>query len=284
MNGINNEELSIREMQEIEFNILKFLKEICDANGLNYYLAYGTLIGTVRSNNFIPWDDDIDIQMPREDYLKLVKIFENDPHPYYKLVSAETDKEFTAPLPKIIDSRIIIDQDYGFIEKVPLGPYVDIFILDGAGDNYKDAINKYSCAYKLYKAWFYADLKLSGLNLTSLKSLFFKLFGIKFWLNKLDKFSSNLSFYSAQYVSVLCAGTKNPKRNVWEYNDFGKGIEKEFHGIKFRIPNNYDYILRSEYGEYMKLPEKEKRVSHHKYKVYFTSKTQDLFNEIKNAK
>ena len=129
--NVENKDISVNleQMQKIEFDILKYIKDVCDRNGVIYYLAYGTLIGAVRHSGFIPWDDDIDIHMAREEYFRFVEILKMNPHPYYKLVSRDTDKAFTAPLPKVIDTRINLIQDYGFIEKVTLGPYVDIFIL-----------------------------------------------------------------------------------------------------------------------------------------------------------
>lgn len=127
------DEFTIQDVQKLEFDILKYIKKVCDENKINYYLAYGTLIGAVRHHGFIPWDDDIDIMMPREDFIKFVESTNKDKHDYFKVVCRENNTNFTAPLPKVIDSRTKLTQHYGFIEKVDLGVYVDIFILDGAG-------------------------------------------------------------------------------------------------------------------------------------------------------
>lgn len=112
----------IKEIQKIELNILKYFKSVCVANGLRYYMAFGTLIGCVRHKGFIPWDDDIDVFMPYSDYLKLVQIFKNSDQKKYKLVSYETDDRYTAALPKIIDTDTHLIQNYGFVEKVDGNP------------------------------------------------------------------------------------------------------------------------------------------------------------------
>lgn len=88
------EQFTLTKVQELEFGILQFIKKVCDENQIRYYLAYGTLIGAVRHKGFIPWDDDIDIMMPRKDYKKLLAILNEQQHPYYKLISADTDKRF----------------------------------------------------------------------------------------------------------------------------------------------------------------------------------------------
>ena len=114
-------EFTIEKVQELEFGILKYIKELCEKYSIRYYLAYGTLIGAVRHKGFIPWDDDIDIMMPRNDYKRLLSILEKDSHPYYKLISYETNDLFQVPLPKIVDTRTVLIQDSDIIEPVPLG-------------------------------------------------------------------------------------------------------------------------------------------------------------------
>ena len=98
--------------------MLKFLKSICQKYKLNYFLAYGTLIGATRHQDFIPWDDDVDVMVPREDYHKLIKAIEKESHPYYKIISYETNQDFTVPLPKLVDTRTKLVQKYDIVEKV----------------------------------------------------------------------------------------------------------------------------------------------------------------------
>ena len=197
--------VSVQQMQNIEYNILKFIKGVCERNNLHYYLAYGTLIGAVRHNGFIPWDDDIDILMPRNDYEKFVKAVEAENHPYYKLVSKETEENFTAPLPKVIDSRIELVQNYSFIEKVVLGPYVDLFILYGCGESEEQALNRFETCYKVFKKWLIADTdfsKTANRFNAMLKRIFYFPIKKKGYKSFLHDLSTECTVYS--YHSYYC--------------------------------------------------------------------------------
>lgn len=261
----------IEEIQKIEFEILKFIKSSCEKLNIHYYLAYGTLIGAIRHNGFIPWDDDIDIHMKREDYVVFLEYMKKNPHPYYKLISYETDENFTAPLPKVIDSRFELIQDYGFVEKVPLGPYVDIFILDGAGDTINEAKKTYNEAYSIYRKWMraatqtFSNKKRMRSLLLGIKHIPEKIRGINYWLKKIDDFCTLKSVCSSKYIGALSAGTPNPLENIWKKEDFGEGKLVRFNSELFTIPVNYDVVLKSGYGDYMTLPKEKYRISHHKY-------------------
>lgn len=269
--------VSSDEMKEIEIEILKYIKRVCENNGLKYYLAYGTLIGAVRHNGFIPWDDDIDIIMPREDYKKLATIINSENNQkQFKLVSVDTENDFTAPLAKVIDTRTKLVQHYGFFEKVELGVYVDVFIVDGVPGDFEVGKKYYLEAYDIYQKWAKANLKLFPPGMKKSKSILlwiysipYKIKGYKYWLTKLEKHNSQYSFYDTEFVSVLEAGTKEPEKNVWPQRCFGnKGIVL-FEGEEYAAPEDYDYLLKSEYGDYMQLPPLEKRISHHQYDAYW---------------
>lgn len=267
-------EFSLKEVQKIELDILKYIKEMCDKYHLEYYLAYGTLIGAVRHKGFIPWDDDIDIWMPKSDIKMLSKIMCEDSHPYYKLVSIYNVDSFTAPLPKIIDTRTRLVQHYGFIEKIPLGIYVDIFPLDGAGNTMEEAEKNYICAHKLYKHWIHADLtmfipgiKKSISLLRWMKHVPEKMKGINYWLKKLDSYTDQFSFKDCEYVGVLTNMEDTPKGNVFHKSILGNDTYLQFEDEHFRVPQKYDELLTIQYGDYLRLPPKEKQISHHKYDI-----------------
>lgn len=268
----------INEIQAISLNILKFLKDICENNGLKYYIAYGTLIGAIRHHGFIPWDDDIDVLMPRNDYYKLIEILKTVSHSYYKLISFETEKNFTAPLPKIIDTRTLLIQKYGYIEKIALGVYIDIFILDGVGNTYDEAIKYYKWGDLLLKHWERADKMLFLPNsnnrikdiLRWIRNSPDKVMGISYYLKKLKEHCEKKDYNSSKYVSTMSLRSVNkPKKNVLLKSDFGKGIKVEFEDCLFNAPDNYEKLLKTWYEDYMEIPPIEKRVSDHKYNAYW---------------
>lgn len=259
-------------IQNGEIGILKYIKNVCDQNGLTYFLAYGTLIGAVRHQGFVPWDDDVDIHMPRNDYLKFVKIVQDDPHPYYRLISMETTPRFTLTTAKVIDTRTVLTQVSPCTERVRLGIFVDIFILDGAGDTQEEAEETYKKAYDLFCAWYKAVMKMfypgTGWKKTLLlwiKHTPERAAGIRYWLEKMDKFNASKAYEDCVFVGALGACTPEPARNIWKREWFGEGTSVVFNGDTFRAPCNWDAVLRPEYGDYMTLPTPEERKPHHYY-------------------
>lgn len=267
-------EISLKEMQALELQILKYLKRVCDENGLRYYLAYGTLIGAVRHQGFIPWDDDIDVFMPRTDFRKLVKIVKKTPDPIYKLVCLDTCPEFTAPLAKIIDTRTRLVQNYDYYERTELGVYIDLFLLDGAGNSYQQACKVEREAYQLYVKWRKADYPLFGPGISKVHGILrwvkktpYRVHGITRYLREMEAHNSRYSFYKTKYVAALESGNGEPKKNIWTYDTFGEGILLPFEDIQCRAPVDYDSVLRCQYGDYMKLPPKSKQITHHNYSL-----------------
>ncbi len=253
------------------FGILKYIRDVCDRNGLKYFLAYGTLIGAVRHQGFVPWDDDMDIQMPREDFLKFAEIVRREPHPYYRLLAKEASPRFTRIIPKVIDTRARLKQKSPLREdKTPWGFFVDIFVLDGAGDTRAEAEKTYQKAFSLYSHWRRSMKKMfvPGENrvytfLVWFKHLPEKTMGARYWVIKHDRFSSRKAYDDCVYVSALDAGTMEPDRNIWKREWFGDGTSVTLYGETFRAPLNWDAVLRPEYGDYMTLPPPEERHPKH---------------------
>ena len=266
--------IPLEVIQNYEFEILKYIRDVCDRNGLRYFLAYGTLIGAVRHQGFIPWDDDMDIHMPREDYLKFVEYVTKHPHPYYKLVSRETSPKFTHILAKMIDTRTKLTQKTDWSEKVQLGVYVDIFILDGAGNSRVEAETTYLAAYSIFHQWWNAVFIMFLPGWRRRDSLRFwcenipdKILGPRYYMDKHTAFCLQKPYYDYEYVGAMGASTEEPERNIWKREWFGNGTDVIFNNEVFRAPSDWDAVLRPEYGDYMVLPPPEKRHSTHKYEL-----------------
>ena len=122
--------IDLQEMQQLELNILLELDRFCQENGLVYYLAYGSLLGAVRHKGFIPWDDDVDVWMPRPDYDKLMRLFHHDQKgtkiPYYRLVTP-MDRDSRPSFVKIMDTRTIKKEKNCDYSTGGLGVEIDVF-------------------------------------------------------------------------------------------------------------------------------------------------------------
>lgn len=137
----NAEPLALEEIQEASLHILEKIADLCDQLHLRYYLIYGTLIGAIRHKGFIPWDDDLDIMMPRPDYEKLITYFiENtDALRPLELFEPRVNPDYPYMIARISDNRYILDvtneKDYG------IGVFIDIYPYDGLGNTPKEALH-----------------------------------------------------------------------------------------------------------------------------------------------
>ena len=247
-----------------------YFDSFCRENKIRYYLFYGSLLGAAREKGFIPWDDDIDLAIPRKDYQKLVEIF-NKKTDRYKLVSMHNNSDFTAPLAKIIDTQTRLIQNYGFKEKVELGIYIDIFVFDGLPSDEEERMECLKCAQKLTICWEIAasDFSYNKRNLihkcvSYIYYLPIHILGYKYYLKKIDDFASRYDFDTSEYVSNLMLTSSDDayRRKCFEF------IELPFEGHKFYAPSGYEELLTQLYGDWRIPPSKEEQISHHNYECY----------------
>lgn len=257
----------IEEFKPILSNILKIIDEFCASNNLRYSLAYGTLIGAVRHGGFIPWDDDIDIMMPRPDYEIFIKSFN---HSTIKLIDIDNSRDYVYPFAKVYDTKTIIQEQSDLV--TPFGLYVDIFPIDGMPSNK---------LIRRFHSYYFHLLKelISVKNMSSTKDrsvpqkILVKIFK---WIfstlpvnavaNLMNRSTSLFPYKNSKIVGNLLwesYGIKGFNKDIFE-----SYISLKFEDLQVKSISEYNYWLKVIYGDYMKLPPKEKRISNHTFKAY----------------
>ena len=239
-------------IKERELHILKAFDHYCKENGLTYYIAYGTLLGAVRHKGFIPWDDDIDVWMLRDDYNKLIRHYRDN---RYRLMSVERCKrnEYTYAHAKIIDSQTLLIEEVR--PQYELGIYIDIFPLDYLknNDEYHDKlIKRYNRINYYHKA-------------KGIKGNILKIIGRKGW-SRIYNILHVFNKYKYSHIGNCCSVIAT--KDYYERNWFNETVKLHFEDSKFEAPIEYKKVLKERYGNYMSLPEKKKQERRHDFKVY----------------
>lgn len=269
-------ELSIRRIQKISLEILKIIADICEKKGFKYFLVYGTLIGAIRHKGFIPWDDDVDIMMPRDDYDALLHYLINNYNEksYLKVFNPDTCKDYPYMITRICDIRYYIKVKN---EKFcGMGAFIDIYPFDGLGNDKKEAL-KYGLKGDMLSSLCFLSTREKNPITVEKKLLkkiiktplfyFSKLIGKNFFQKRLSSLVKKFEYDQSNYVGCvvwLSGGEKDIFPRKW----FDEYLVVPFEKYKFRIPKDYDLFLKHIYGEYMKLPPLEDRYGHHEYSVY----------------
>lgn len=255
------EKLDKNRIQECELNILIKVKEFCDYNHLKFYLAGGTLLGAIRHEGFIPWDDDIDICMPRPDYERFILLF---PKNKIYQIKSNKSKDWDAPFVKVIDSSTQIESVY---DETKGSLWIDIFPVDGLPSDIKKVENIYKqCSF--YRKLF----MIAHARLGEGKSRFHKygkyilkplvrLIGAKYFSRKIEEIARQIPYESAKYVGIVTWGLYGVGERMLK-REFEKEVEVEFEGYKMPAFSCWDSYLHGIYGNYMQLPPLEKRQTH----------------------
>ncbi len=233
------------EHRAIIKSIFSDFAEFCDKHDLRYFLAYGTLIGAVRHKGFIPWDDDIDILMPVEDYKKLIKEYSSDKK--YSVLSIEANDDYFFPFAKIVD-----DSTYLYHHGCPVtwvqGAYIDIFPMSG----FKKDI-PFETQWKQHTLldikWYWYLISRNVIK-KKCKDCRKDILNIKLAHN----------FDESEKIGVLMTIPAKPW--ILSKEIFGEGIDVLFEGRQYKGPRDYDTYLRAVYGDYMKIPPVEEQRIH----------------------
>ena len=257
-------EILLEELKTIQLDLLQKTVDFCENNGLRYFLCGGTLIGAIRHKGYIPWDDDIDIAMPRPDYDRFVKTF-NRPQNYYQVVNLDTNPDYACCFAKVYDNRTILKELH--YQGIFFGVYIDVFPADGVNDATQISKIKLLRKFLNTKRFFYYYRTFPKKIINTFGKLFLLPFSAHQIATWMDKEARKFTFGSVPMAGLIA----NPL-GIGEMVDksvFDSDIYQEFEGRKYRVPIGYDTWLRSIYGDYMQLPPEEHRVTHHTFKAWW---------------
>lgn len=261
------------ELRKIELEILDFFVSVCEENSLTYYLSGGTLLGAIRHKGFIPWDDDIDVMMPRNDYEKLIRIFPK--HDYYRFLYHGNTHNYPTVFGTINDIRTS-KPEHKIRKKCRniLGVNIDIFPIDTLPDDKQDICQYYQelnkMAQKIYCITYsYEKNKTIGFTIKKFVGIFIyrcmELVGITSVDQMMDEYDKLVQRYNTIKTS-MCGVTSTSNYGLGEANvrtDYLPIKKAMFEGREYNVPANYDAYLSGLYGNYMQLPPKDKQIPHH---------------------
>lgn len=260
-----DKELSLQDIKGITLAVLIHFRDFCNENSIKFYLSNGTLLGAVKYGGFIPWDDDIDVLMPRKDYERFIELYKDSDK--YKLFTRKRMSDYKFPYAKLCDMntrKIECNINSG----VDLGVDIDIFPLDSCSEHIlnpslqrKLSLSQKGCMLSKF---------ISSEGKPVYKRLIIeccKFLGFEFFCKRLENIVKKEADKKCEYMGCLMWPIYG-KREIIPAEAFRNTVEVEFEGEIFPAPYGYDTYLHSLYGDYKKDPPIEKQKTHHKYIAY----------------
>ncbi len=255
------------KLREVQIDLLDNIVAICDKYNLKYFLVGGTCLGAIRHKGFIPWDDDIDISLPRPDYDKLCELAPKELPEHIIFDTHDTNKNYPYMFTKLKNKNTIFESKTLTKLNLNKGIFIDIFALDGVPDDRKKAIKHFKKVNRLKYIY------MSSVHITHS----FKVKVIT-WILRVIKFILGKKRLSKMMKKTLCKYTFEESNNVANY--LGEWYLKEivpkelfvnndeirkltFEGKEYMVPVKAEDYMTNLYGDFMKLPPIEKQVSHH---------------------
>lgn len=260
----------LQKIKAIEIDLLRNFDKVCKKHKIKYILWAGTLLGAIRHHGFIPWDDDLDVCLNRQEFEKLLEISKDEFEDPYFFQTYETDRKFFFPYARLRNSNTtgIIKCDYS--SNYNNGIYIDIFVLDGFPMNDKEYLcfmKKNDFLLRMVKLFDNKESYDKNIIKNIIKSI------IKNLLNRdyfIEKYISNIKKYSISNKIGLVTHGKDLCKKYWCFSqDFYETTCIDYYDIKVSIPKEYDKILSNMYGNYMRLPPVEERGKWHDDSIIF---------------
>lgn len=266
-------EIFEEEIKELLLEEMRYIDIFCQRNQINYFLIGGSLLGAVRHNGYIPWDDDIDIGMLRKDYERFIHLFSQD-NGIYQLINADTTKGFYLPFTKISDIRTIVVEDVK--NSIPIGISVDLFPFDNCpnDDSFESACNFAKSVSIQRDILAIKNLKprhgrgIIKNTITVLAQFIFKPISYEFLIKTIHRKISRYIDADSKYVAEL-SYMPYGNREIYEKEWLENTIRLPFEEYTFSAPLCYDKFLRNTFGNYMQLPSVEQRITHHDYHCWW---------------
>lgn len=255
----------IKEMQHIALDVLIYLDKVCSKYGLKYFIVDGTLLGAVRHKGFIPWDDDIDLAMPRSDFNKLIEFSRTYHNDTYQFIFFGKSSELL-PYAKFVNTKTQIDAKYAE-DEMHEHLWLDIMPMDGLPEDQ----NEVNLIYK--KAEYYRKIiGLCSAKLGEGKSAVKKLakyvlkplaliYGKQRAINNLNALAMKYHYDSSKFVGAVTWGLYGASEKMLKA-EVDQSVDITFESERFSTFSCWDSYLKGLYEDYMQLPPVEKRVNH----------------------
>ncbi len=256
------------EMQSGLLNIMKWLDAFCEEKGVTYYAMGGTVLGAIRHKGFIPWDDDIDIGVPRPDYDILIEALKEVSDGRYRIENHTCNDEYIYPFSKLYDTQTTLIEDKKSSFK--RGIYIDIFPLDGVGQTKEEGIKtakKIDKVTRRLRALTYSIKESDSLT----KKLYYK--GMRLLspfmaskaklLKKIEALCKKKCYYEEEFVGNMVESWG--QRKVMAKEVYGTPQRVQFEDMQICVHEDYEAYLTIMYKKWWELPPEDKRVSQHEY-------------------
>lgn len=278
-------ELTLAELRQVQLGVLRELDERCRAEGLVYYLGYGTLLGAVRHGGYIPWDDDIDVLMPREDYQRLITVFEGSAPSPFSLGSPQTRVGWPLPYAKLMDLRTELREP--FEKPVALGVNIDVFPLDDLPSN--PLVRKVQSVVLRFLRWAVELRYIAAdrgrawhhpLAITVAKPVL-RLVPTQWLVGAFERTASGLPgwLHRGQQVRGRAEDRVGVRVGSFEWSvprrTLSPASRVTFEGEQFSAPRDPDAVLTEVYGDYRRLPPEHQRVSEHAFTAAWREPSDD---------
>ena len=257
--------IGIEELKKIQKDILDEVVAFCEENNIRYFLAYGTLLGAIRHNGYIPWDDDIDIHMPRSDYERFIELYTRKQHSEYKIVTHKLDRRYEVPFAKIFRKDTLVNEF--FYKQSVFGVYVDIFPLDGIKSKWQATVCGQCIRCMYIKTMIFCNRQTFARKARLFATKLILLpFSSHFILKSMRRIARKYNYDECDKVCSF--GSRTAIREILPRDVFDDYVTVTFEGSDYRAPKGYDRYLTQKYGNYMQLPPEDKRVSSHDSQAY----------------